>query len=686
MTNRLGRALALVFLLSTGVTSPGLAQELTLERVLFSTGGVGYLEYGAQVEGNAELELVVPLDQVDDVLKSIVVFDSAGGVGQVRLPGREPLAQVFRDLPFGPGALESPSALLNHLQGAEITTQGSRDLAGRVLRVAPETVVLPEGQGTTTQHRVTLVTDSGLQQFVLEQAEAVQFADPVLREQVAGALDALADHRVQDKRRLTIQAQGEGTRQIKVGYVVAMPLWKASYRVSLASPGESDSVALQGWAHIDNLSGQDWDEVALTLVSGNPVTFRQALYSAFFVDRPEVPVEVLGRILPRLDQGALSATAELRERAAAAPQAQFAAKAEMDLEEAPAVAMAPAPPAEGSFGDSARQALLAASAREAATQVVFALPGRVSVGNGQALMVPIVERLVPGTRLALYQPGTHGRHPLAAVELENDGASGLPPGSLTLYEAGPEGAASYLGDARLANLPAGETRLVSFALDQKTTIDREDKRQQQIAKGRINRGVLELTYSERLTTLYRIKAPATEGRRLLIEHPRRPGWELVAPPAEEVEVSEQDYRIAAEIDAGTEALLQVTLERPRLQAIRLANLSGAQLAAYAENGELDPKLRAAIAEIGTLRGHIEQLDRRLGQLNQERDRIFQEQKRIRDNLSRIPKDSDLYRRYITKLDEQEDQLEEINRDFQETQAARDKAEDELIDQVGQLTL
>ena len=131
-----GPARALALLLCVGLvgTAPSLGQaqetELTLERVLLSTGGVGYLEYGAEVQGNAELELNVPLDQVDDVLKSIVVYDTGGGVGQVRLPGREPLAQIFRDLPFGPGALESPSALLNHLQGAEIRTQGSRDLEG----------------------------------------------------------------------------------------------------------------------------------------------------------------------------------------------------------------------------------------------------------------------------------------------------------------------------------------------------------------------------------------------------------------------------------------------------------------------------------------------------------------------------------------------------------------------------
>ena len=55
---------------------------------------------------------------------------------------------------------------------------------------------------------------------------------------------------------------------------------------------------LQGWASLENLSGEDWSGVDLTVVSGNPVTFRQALYDAYYVHRPEVPVEVLGRVLP----------------------------------------------------------------------------------------------------------------------------------------------------------------------------------------------------------------------------------------------------------------------------------------------------------------------------------------------------------------------------------------------------
>jgi hypothetical protein len=118
MRTNLGR-ISIVFLsawLAWGWAGPSAAAEgLRLKRVMLSTGGVGYFEHEAVIEGDAELELDVRLDQVDDVLKSIVVYDDQGGVGSVSLPGRAPLAQVFRDLPFPRAALESLVALLNAL-------------------------------------------------------------------------------------------------------------------------------------------------------------------------------------------------------------------------------------------------------------------------------------------------------------------------------------------------------------------------------------------------------------------------------------------------------------------------------------------------------------------------------------------------------------------------------------------
>ena len=91
------------------------AQDLALKRVMLSSGGLGYFEYEANVDGDATLKLTVSLGQVDDVLKSLVVYDDKGGVGGLSLPGREPLAQAFKDLPFDENSLGSPADLLQTL-------------------------------------------------------------------------------------------------------------------------------------------------------------------------------------------------------------------------------------------------------------------------------------------------------------------------------------------------------------------------------------------------------------------------------------------------------------------------------------------------------------------------------------------------------------------------------------------
>src|SRR5216684_9427997 len=125
------------------------AQDLVLKRVMLSSGGLGYFEYEATVDGDATLKLTVSLQQVDDVLKSLVVYDDKGGVGGLSLPGREPLAQAFKDLPFDQDSLGSPADLLATLKGAEITVGGRRALSGRVVSVQEETTSLG-GDGHAT--------------------------------------------------------------------------------------------------------------------------------------------------------------------------------------------------------------------------------------------------------------------------------------------------------------------------------------------------------------------------------------------------------------------------------------------------------------------------------------------------------------------------------------------------------
>lgn len=646
------------------------AEPLALKRVLLSTGGVGYFEYEAKVTGNETLDLAVPLDQVDDVMKSIVVYDDKGGIGEISLPGREPLAAAFREMPFGPEALASPADLLNALRGAEVRVEGARGVSGRILSVVAETSKDKDG-AEITRHRVSLMTTGGVRQFLLEEADGLQFADPALQAKLDAALAALARDSAKDRRTLAIRATGDGERTLRVGYVVAAPLWKTSYRLTLAADPKADKAALQGWAVLENMSGADWDGVDLTVVSGNPVTFRQALYQSYTVNRPEVPVEVAGRVLPPVDERARDADgAGLGRARAAAGAAPPAPMAMMDR-------MMAAPAAEAVIaqdGDVPQQfaQVTAAESGETATQVSFRLPEPVTVAAGHSLLVPIIDREIPAGRVDLYLPQTEPKHPLAAVDLKNDGQTGLPPGVLTLYERSADGV-SYVGDARLGALPAGETRLVSFAVDQKVTVDREDKRDDTLARARIVDGVLELTTNQRASVSYAITGAAGEDRTVLLQTPRYEGWTLTEPAEGEVEIVAGQYRIRQAVAAGKTETVTVTQEQPLSQTIDLADDADDQIAAWAEDRTLPAKVRQAMADLAGQLAVIRDHEAEAGRLEQRQREIGQEQARLRQNIGAVPKDSDLFQRYLGKLNDSESELEQVGTDLAKARKAEDAA-------------
>ena len=689
MTGSLKRSalsgVAAIALLATGTASAQDGEDLSLRRVMLSTGGVGYFEYEATVTGTADLSLQVRLDQVNDVLKSIVVYDDEGGVGDISLPGQEPLREVFREMPFGPEALSSPAALFNALRGAEVESIGARSVSGRILSVTQENTALPDG-GSITRHRLSLMTGDGLRQLILEEADALQFTDPELQAAVGTALEALSRHNERDRRDLAVRMIGEGDRTVRVAYVVEAPLWKSSYRLTLSDDQTDDAGDLLGWAVLENMSGEAWEDVELTVVSGNPVTFTQALYAAYYVDRPEIPVEVLGRVMPRLDEGAvdqaeaepqMAARAQLMPPPAPAPSMDMAAGALMTME---SEGFAPTP-------DQAQ--VRAAESQEATTQVVFRVPEPISVESGHSLLVPIVAEAIPLERVSVYQPDTHPTHPLASVRLVNDGEVGLPPGVLTLYERGTEGGqVTYVGDARLAALPAGDDRMISFAVDQKVRIDRRISSDRAVARSAIADGVLRLQVTEQRQTTYTIEGAAREPRTVILEHPRAGGdWRLVSPTAEdEAEVTDTHYRIPVAVEAGETVTVDVVLERPQTERVILSDLNLGQVAFYAQSDELSPEVRAAIAD---MRGHlttINELQEKLAELNGSVSVIVAEQGRIRDNLRAVPEDSDLYQRYLATLSGQEDQLLDLRAAIDDTQAERQAARAALRDYVNGLRL
>ncbi len=621
------------------------SSELELKRVVLSSGGLGLYEYRAQVDGDATVELKAPLDQIDDILKSLVVFDDRGGVGGLDLPSREPLAETFRNLPFSADDLKSAPNLLEALRGAEITVGGAHAISGRIVSVAEEARVSPEGRPLEPRHRVTVMTDQGLEQFVLEDAENIEFADPKVRAELDTALKALAANGEKDARVLRLTSEGKGPRTLSVSYVVAAPLWKASYRLVLPSAPDAEQAELQGWATLENLSGQNWKDVDLTLVSGRPVTFRQALYRAYMVERPEAPVEVVGRLLPPPDRG------EIPEPKAAATHRVFfdAPQLRAMAGTAAAAPMATPPPSEASLAPGAETV----AAEEGLTQVSFHIPFPVSVGNGRTLSLPIIDAEEPVERIALYDSTVDPRRPLSAVRISNAGKSGLPPGIVTTYQQGDEGVV-YVGDSQLSDLPAGDYRLLSYALDQKTLIEASHAETSGLERATITKGMLTVETLSRSETSYRVKALAP--RRLVISMPELDGWKLVAPVGITPTVSEGRYRIPFDVKAGDGQTFVVAQVRTNAQVVALANIDDRSLGFYLAARDIDPATRERLVRLADLRSHEAAAEAAVRDVEKRIADVVADQARLKDLLPAVVSGSDLQKRYLAELDQDETEL------------------------------
>jgi hypothetical protein len=653
------------------------ADELPLTRVVLSTAGIAQFTRSGPVTAGSTVDIAVRFDQVDDILKSLTVFDKAGAIGPVSLPGQSPLVELFRDLPFGPDALDSSRALLDALVGSEVEIAGPVNAKGRVFRVEDQQVALPGNGGSTTRHRLTLMTETGLVQAVLEDVTMLRFLDPQVRAQIERALAGVTENRAKDRRKLSIGFLGEGTRNAAISYMAAAPVWKTAYRLVL--PRDSGAARLQGWAVVENLTGGDWNDIELVLVSGNPVALRQPLYTAVFADRIEVPVTTAVRLKPHADD----ADDKQQEEADIAVRMAAPASAARPSSHAPPRILggngAPAPAALASSPPTLGAAANAAEAEEASTQLLYRFPGKVSLATGHTMMVPFVDREVPAARTWLYQPETAARHPLAAVRLRNDGESGLPPGIVTAYEGAADGSTNFVGDAQLPLLSKGAVKFVTFALDSKTDIRREDKGVQRTQLGKAVNGVLTLTTRSRRAISYEITAPSDEDRQIVIEEARADGWK----PAGETSVEETPTRFRHTVAApkGQVTKSTLVLERTDSETVTLTALAPDDMLARIRGLQNEgTAVKDAVAKLGAIVSDINKARAQRTQLDAERKKIVDDQSRIRQNLQSVGQGSDLGRRYLDTLKSQEDRLAEIARSdatLENEIAARRQSAEEL---------
>jgi hypothetical protein len=290
----------------------------------------------------------------------------------------------------------------------------------------------------------------------------------------------------------------------------------------------------------------------------------------------------------------------------------------------------------------------------------------VSLARQKSAMLPIIADTVSVDRLSIYNASALSTHPLYGVRLRNRTGKHLLQGPVTVLDKG-----AYAGDAQLDNVPPGQERMLSFGVDLDLQMQvRDSSAATRLMTGRIVDGMLQLEYRYLSTREYRADNTSGREKTLVIEHPIRPDWKLVQTP-KPLETTASLYRFQGTVGAHKLSTFTVREESVQSQYIGLIDAGSAMLLEYASNGEIPSAVRAAMTKAAAMNEAVTITEQQIADRTKQIADITAEQNRIRDNMRTVQQNTAYYQRLLEKLNEQESQIESLQRERKDLQLKRD---------------
>jgi len=663
------------------VLSAAVAQtaDLPVKQVVLYKHGVGFFERSGTLGPGESARLDFNASDMNDVLKSLTLTDSGGGkISGLRYDSMDPLSHKLAEFPFQIEGGASLAAMFDQLKGSRVELKlGSDTVAGAIVsgRVVAGTDKQSERQ------YLTLMLDSGEMRTIdLDAATGIRFPDAKLQGQFKDYLGALAAARSKDKRSVYIDSSDAKERTVVASYMIPAAVWKSSYRLIFGDKGQP---VLEGWAIVDNTTGEDWTKVQLSLVSGRPISFVSQLYAPKYVQRPEAELAddaaarpvvhgesytVDGR--PGGVAGAMPAPAPPPQMAARMMPRQMMAQGNAGLQSMGQVTVDQVAPS---------TIVASASAGELGELFEYRIAQPVTIRKDESAMLPFLQQAIEGRKLLIYSDHS-SQHPTNAAELTNSSGKTLDGGPITVYDGG-----AYGGEALMETLKAGDKRLISYAVDLGTRItDAFGSKSAVVREVHATRGMLTVKLAAEETRTYTIRNVDQKAKTLILEHPLRQGYTLLS-PQKPSEKTVSAYRFEIPLTAGGSQEFAVNEERIFDQSYQVSGVTPDFLGTYIQNRAVSDAGRRQLQRIADQKAQIAANDRALQDAqNQIRD-LSSDEDRIRQNinsLNNVSSQQQLVQNYAKQLDAHEQQLATLRdsqADLNKKKATLQADLDKLID-------
>eukprot|EP00741_Cyanophora_paradoxa_P014930 tig00020830_g14404.t1 len=485
---------------------------------LYSKGNVGFFERTGSVIGTAPLAWRVGAEELYDVVKSLTVLD---------VSGRGTVTSVsYETVEGGAGAKDggarsrlatgSLSDLLNDLKGARVRVEagppGAAPVEGAVLSA------YTSGEGEAREMLSLLSEDGRVVPVPLRSIASLSVLDENLRRGVRDHLEALlgcTSSSLATTRYRTVSAAcvGEGPRSVVASYAARASDWRVSYRLLLStvppSPSGSESsqggppatgAVLQALAVVKNQTEDDWEDVQLSLVSGEmnrmdtdllgtgakapaasssssggeviqlfvktltgkTVTVEPRTGSTvekvkeLIMDKEGIAVGQQGLIIAgkQVEKGRGLADLSIQRARAASNAVRGGERAERTPARAP----------ERSPGGDVE-----VRGDDFSDFYTFHVKEPVTVRRGHSCLVPFLSSALECRRATVYNPSVRRSSPMTALLFRNNAGVPLEGGPLVVLEEG-----AFVGEAVLYSLKPGDEATITYAVETGVTVAKSE--------------------------------------------------------------------------------------------------------------------------------------------------------------------------------------------------------------------
>jgi hypothetical protein len=657
---------------------------LPISRVILFSSGVAHFARSAEVEGDARVDLTFPEQDINDLIKSMVLqdFSEKGRVSAVTYDSRDPIDRTLRSFAINLNNNPTFSNILNQARGEKIEVVMQQNavgapgtVSGTIMGVEHQKVATKDG-GQDVEV-LNLWCQEGVRNIKLSDTQRIRFMNPILENEMRRALETLALSHDSQKKAVSLNFSGEGKRKVQVGYVIENPIWKTSYRLVL---DKQDKPFLQGWAVVENPTDEDWNSVEMALISGRPISFKMDLYNPLYINRPTVEPELFASLRPPTYSGALAKFDQpappvalggpgggfggggFPGAAPAAPMAEMKAARGLAMDKAKDAverrryAEAVANSMDGKM-NAGRAIESVAHAAQLGDYFQYVIDQPVSLGRQKSALLPIINKDIDGQRVSIYNPNVQAKHPLLGLKFKNTSGMHLSQGPITVFEG-----STYAGDTRVLDLQPGEERLVSYAIDQGTEVSvKNGNFASRITKVKATKGIIYTETLIREEKVYDISNRSVTDRLVLLEHPNRKGQGFgFVGDNKPVEEAADVFRFQVSVGSKKDTSYTVREERTQGASVTLTNNADDQIRFFINLNEASPALKGKLQQALKVKEVWDNTRRDIGTLQVRINTITRDQDRLRQNLREFPKDSDIYKEYLAKFTKQEKEMTELD--------------------------